>query len=138
MSSAADLMTENPATLPIDAKVRNAVAMLQSMDIRHIPVVDEDGMLVGIVSDRDLRALEFPSIIGEEYLGKVREALDAPLASVMSGDVISVELDTSATEIVELMLENRIGAVPVLDGDGVLVGIVSYVDMLRTLKEQPS
>jgi CBS-domain-containing membrane protein len=133
MISAAELMTANPVTLPLDAKVRLAVATLQTMDIRHLPVIDEDGALVGIVSDRDLRALEIPSVIGEEYLGSVRAALDAPLASIMSGDVIYVDTETSASEIVDLMLENKIGAVPVVDVDGVLVGIVSYVDVLRAL-----
>ncbi len=133
MTSAADLMTENPATLPLEARVKDAVSMLQTMDIRHIPVVDEDDTLVGIVSDRDLRALEIPSVIGEEYLGNVRAALEAPLSSIMSGDVIAVDTEASAAEIVELMLENKIGAVPVLDADGVLVGIVSYVDLLRAL-----
>src|SRR5688572_7499595 len=133
MISARDLMTDKPVTLPLDARVRLAVATLQTMDIRHIPVVDEDGALAGIVSDRDLRALEIPTMVGEEYLGDLRAALDAPLSSIMTGDVISVDLEATASEIVDLMLENKIGAVPVLDGDGVLVGIVSYVDVLRAM-----
>jgi len=131
MISAADLMTKNPVTLPLTAKVRAAVATLQSLDVRHLPVVDEEGGLAGILSDRDLRSLEIPSVVGPEYIGNVRAALDASVSSIMSGDVISVDVETSASEIVDIMLENRIGAVPVIDADGVLVGIVSYVDVLR-------
>lgn len=52
---------------------------------------------------------------------------------LMSSDTLSVDMDTDASEIAELMLENKIGAVPVTDIDGRLVGIVSYVDLLRRL-----
>jgi acetoin utilization protein AcuB len=53
----------------------------------------------------------------------------------MSGDVLSVDTQADATEVIELMLDNRIGAVPVTGEDGILLGIVSYVDILRNLHE---
>ena len=51
----------------------------------------------------------------------------------MTADVLSVDVETDVTEIIELMLEHKIGALPVTDGDGGLVGIVSYMDVLREL-----
>ena len=57
------------------AKVSEAVRLLHSPDVRHLPVVDESGSLVGMLSDRDLRALSFPEVFGAEYMGAVQAAL---------------------------------------------------------------
>jgi acetoin utilization protein AcuB len=133
MTTAQDLMTKSPATVRPTTKVRRAVEILQTLDVRHLPVVDAGGALVGMVSDRDLRALALPSYAGTEYVGKVQRALDATIADLMSSDVLSVDLEAPASEVVELMLEHKIGAVPVVDADGALVGIISYMDVLRLL-----
>ncbi|MFO0547201.1 MAG: CBS domain-containing protein [Polyangiaceae bacterium] len=130
---AADVMTENPRTIRSSDSLAMALDALQSMQVRHLPVVDEDDNLVGILSDRDLGSLVRLFIEGADA-----EDLAAPLnsrtvAELMSADVLSVSPDTSTNAIVELMLEERIGAVPVVDGDGAVVGIVSYVDILRSL-----
>ena len=133
MMTAEDLMTENPVTIPVMAKVREAVRLLHNLDVRHLPVVDESGALVGILSDRDVRGLAFPEVLGAEYSGEIQTTLDAPISTIMSADVICVDVEADAAEIVDLMLDYKIGAVPVVDGDGVLVGIVSYVDVLRKM-----
>jgi CBS domain-containing protein len=133
MTTARELMTENPATIRLDAKVRDAVQVLQTLDVRHLPIVRADGTLVGILSDRDLRALSLPYIVLDEYVGNLQTALDASVATLMNTDVLSVQPEADASEIVDLMLENKIGAVPVAEADGTLVGIVSYVDVLREL-----
>jgi acetoin utilization protein AcuB len=133
MITAFDVMTEDPATISMTATVGEAVRTLQSLDIRHLPVLDEEGALVGMLSDRDLRGLSFPEMIGEEYMGAVQTALDAPVSSVMSSDVVAVEVEDDVSLIIELMLDRKIGAVPVVDSEDMLVGIVSYVDLLRQL-----
>jgi len=133
MISAHDVMTEDPATIPMTAPVGDAVRLLQTLDIRHLPVVDDEGTLVGMLSDRDLRSLTIPNVLGEQYLGEIQTALEAPVSSIMSSDVVAVELEDEVSLIIELMLENKIGAVPVVDSDDSLVGIVSYVDILRQL-----
>ena len=133
MLTAHDLMTEDPKTVSMNATLHRAVWLLQSLDVRHLPVVDEDGALVGMLSDRDVRGLAFPEVLGAEYVGRVQTALDARVSSVMSSDVISVDVEADALEIVDLMLDQKIGAVPVVDADGTLVGIVSYMDILREM-----
>jgi acetoin utilization protein AcuB len=136
MLTARDLMTEKPVTIRANATVRRAAELLQTLDIRHLPVVDEGGNLVGMLSDRDLRSVSIPFVLGDEYVGTVRAALDARVATIMNSDVLSVDEEADAAEVVDLMLDNKIGAVPVLDGDGALVGIVSYMDVLRALPLQ--
>ncbi len=133
MITAKDMMTDDPVTLPVGATVRAAVEKLQTLDIRHLPIVDEEGELVGMVSDRDIRALTVPHLVGTDVLDEMRTALDAPIASIMTGAVLSVDTEADAAEVIDLMLDHKIGAVPVVDGDGVLVGIISYIDVLRTL-----
>jgi acetoin utilization protein AcuB len=133
MISAHDVMTEDPATIAMTATVGEAARLLHTLDVRHLPVVDEDGTLVGMLSDRDLRALAFPEVIGEEYMGEIQTALEAPISSIMSSDVVAVDVEDDVSLIIELMLDHKIGAVPVVDSDESLVGIVSYVDLLRQL-----
>ncbi len=133
MMTAYDVMTEDPTTIPMTATVGDAARLLQTLDVRHLPVVDEEGMLVGMLSDRDLRALTFPEVLGAEYMGEVQTALEAPISNIMSSDVVAVEVEDDVSLIIELMLDYKIGAVPVVDTDGTLVGIVSYVDLLRQL-----
>jgi acetoin utilization protein AcuB len=134
MLTAHDLMTEDPVTIPMMANCGRALELLHSLDVRHLPVVDEGGALVGMLSDRDLRGLAIPEVVGGEYTGTIQAALDAPISSIMSSDVIAVEVEADAAEIVDLMLDRKIGAVPVVDAEGTLVGIVSYVDLLRELR----
>jgi acetoin utilization protein AcuB len=120
MRTVSELMTRPPVSLPPRATVGQALATLHELDARHLPIVNADREVVGIVSDRDLR-------------GRERQ-LDAALSDVMSGDVITLGTEAPVLEAVELMLEYKIGALPVVDPDGALVGIVSYIDVLRALE----
>ena len=127
---AADLMTEQPASVHEGQTIRQALELLQRLDVRHLPVVSGAGELVGMLSDRDIRSLP---LVYEAQSGD-HVHLDSPITDVMSSDVLSVDPETPAREIVEIMLDNKIGAVPVITSDGSLVGIVSYVDFLRELE----
>ena len=131
---AQELMTKTPVCIHPTASLRRAVETMREADIRHLPVVDDDGQLIGMVSDRDVRALSIPYFLGREFLEKVQEALDGSVANVMSGDVLSVSDNAPVSEVADLMVANKIGAVPVTDGDGALVGIISYVDILRSIQ----
>lgn len=126
-------MTRNPTFVRASAPVRDALQLFQTLDVRHLPVVNADGELVGMLSDRDLRAFTMPVVVNGEWITTMQAALDARVSSLMSADPLYVNVESDADDIVELMLEHKIGAVPVADADGDLVGIVSYVDLLREL-----
>jgi acetoin utilization protein AcuB len=132
--SVEELMTRGPITVPVGARVRDAVELLETLDVRHLPVVDGEGNLVGIVSDRDLRSASIQRLIG----GRVASpggVLDDPITSIMSSDVVSIDRQAPMSELVDLLLEHRVGALPVTDAaNGDLVGIVSYVDVLRAIQ----
>jgi CBS domain-containing protein len=119
---AADIMTNDPRTVRADDSIGEAYEVLRELDVRHVPVVNNDGDLVGILSDRDLA-------------GRSRESLPsstARVADVMSGAVVAVDPQAELREVIDRLLENHISAVPVVDGESKVVGIVSYVDVLRS------
>lgn len=133
---AADVMTENPRTIRPTDPVSMALDALQSTQIRHLPVVDEDNNLVGMLSDRDLGPL-----MGTFTDGAAAQSMIVPLsqrrvAEFMSSDVVSVDEDADVREIIDALLDNRIGAIPVIDGEGTVLGIVSSVDVLRALEAE--
>lgn len=128
-------MTPNPATAEAATSVRAVMRRLIDLDVRHIPIVD-DGALVGIVSDRDLR--EVTSRLVAEGETRLDRVLDRPVADIMSADVVSVNPETDLEEVVDLMIEHKVGALPVVSPGDELVGIVSYVDVLRAARDSIS
>lgn len=130
-----DIMTPNPYSVSVTSSVRHLLRVLAEADVRHLPIVDE-GALVGIVSDRDLRAVG--SLVDDalERPGAAQEALAQPASSVMTSGVITVNPESDVAEAIDLMIEHRIGAIPVVEADSTkLVGIVSYVDALRAARD---
>lgn len=128
----ADFMTSNPVCVDLNSSVREAAELLSRSGARHLPVT-ERGKLVGIISDRDLRA------VAGEYLHFDAEASAKPyplVADFCERNVITVSGDDDIAQVVELMLSHNVGALPVVNGRGAeVVGIVSYVDVLRELRE---
>ena len=132
---ARDIMTANPVTVSEQATVAEAADLLRDLAIRHLPVV-RGGALVGILSDRDLGALDLWTPAGVEDLKALRARRATPVLRVMSADVVSVDPETGVGEIIAAMIETKIGAVPVVDpATQEVVGIVSYVDVLRAVQD---
>lgn len=131
----AEIMTKDPVTVDAAARIRDVISSLFELDVRHIPVV-EGRELVGIISDRDLRGYLAPALVELEKPSDVAAKLNQPISSVMSSDVLSVDPETELSEVVELMLDHKVGAIPVVDPDSSeLVGIVSYMDVLRAAQD---
>jgi acetoin utilization protein AcuB len=131
---AADIMTRNPVVVDITGTVRDAADVIFAAEVRHVPVVEE-GRLVGMVSDRDLRSYVLPrseQIIRAE---DARARLDANVRMVMRSDIITVTPDTPVAEVIDILLPETIGAVPVLKSAlRELLGMTSYIDVLRVAR----
>jgi len=133
--NARDVMTPNPMTIRSQATVAEAWDLMGEMEIRHVPVVD-DGTLVGMLSDRDLGRLDVTRMLVAEGADALRQELATPVAKVMSVDVIAAEPETELGDIVDVLVEHKVGALPVVHPDTrELVGIISYVDVLRALQD---
>jgi acetoin utilization protein AcuB len=134
--TALDLMTPNPMTVSPEATVAEVWDLMRDLEIRHVPVV-EDGALVGMVSDRDLSRVEITRAAAVEDADALKQELSTPIVKLMKTDVITVEPETELGEIIELLVENRVGALPVVRfGGREVVGIVSYVDVLRAIQDR--
>lgn len=125
-----DFMTKDPVTLREDDLLRQAVEVVMVRRVRHIPVLDASGRLVGIVTDRDVqRTLPSPlsAAAPEEY-----EALleTTSITNVMTRDVLTVAADDLAGEAVETLLADKIDGLPVVEGER-LIGIFTVRDALR-------
>jgi acetoin utilization protein AcuB len=129
-----DLMTRSPITASPGTSVVDARALMAQSRIRHL-LVTEDDRLVGIVTDRDIR-LNLPSPATSLSVWELNYLLARlTVAQVMTTAVITVAPDRDAREAARIMLDHKIGALPVLDGRR-LVGILTETDLVRAFAER--
>lgn len=101
-----------------------------------MPVV-ERGDLVGMLSDRDVGQLDMARLLAVEGAKGLRQELSTLIINVMSSDVLCVEPESELGDVIDLLLEHKVGALPVVLPDTrEVVGIVSYIDVLRALRDQ--
>jgi acetoin utilization protein AcuB len=128
------MMTRQPVTMDITGTVQEAADLMFAADVRHIPVV-EHGTLVGMISDRDVRSYMLPRSERLFQADEERARLAESISAVMPSEVMTIRPDTPVAELLDIMLEEKIGAVPVLAPDtGELIGMVSYLDVLRAVR----
>ena len=129
-----DLMTTSVITMERNESLRTVDDVMRLGRIRHMPIVDDDGTLAGVVSQRDLfhsgllRALGFGSHAREQALDTlvVKEA--------MKTDVVTTTPDTTLAEAAKVMFERKIGCLVVLDA-GKMAGILTEADFVRLAME---
>lgn len=124
-------MSPQPATIRATATAAQATREMQRLGLRHLPVVDDTGRLVGILSDRDLRG----PMVGSEH-GVAAPTPSTAIATLMTVDVVTAQPEDQLGVVARRIVEHRIGAVPIVDASGVVVGILSYVDVLRRLADE--
>ncbi|MFB6263001.1 MAG: HPP family protein [Bradymonadaceae bacterium] len=135
------LATRSVETVQPTAELRNVLDVLQNGDFRHVPVVDEDETIVGIVSYSDVAALA--SLTREFELG--RDSFEALMGRPISdflktrfseeGGMVTVAPEDSVERAAQLLIEHRLSALPVTHPDGWLSGIISYIDILEGVLE---
>lgn len=130
-----EVMTPEPYVAFAKESLRTVLGKLAEADVRHLPVC-EGQSLVGIVSDRDLRqAMPLP-VQADARPQEAARIMAQPVSSIMSTDVITVNPGDDLVDAIDLMIEHRVGALPVVDaGSAKLLGIVSYVDALRAARD---
>lgn len=129
-----ELMSRNVVTIKAADSCLEAVSRMHGARVRHLPVVSDAGGLIGIVTDRDLRHHLFaPRVLKDVGTIAVDVILKAvPVKDVMSFPVISVPAKADIVEVARIMLEDKVGSLPVVEG-GKVVGIVTETDLLRQI-----
>ena len=127
-------MSPQVISIPPTMGIREAFFKMKENSIRHLPIVDEDNRLIGIISERELRR---PNWVDEaEDVAHVYYLDNSMLVSdVMITNVQVIHTYDTLNKAVSLLLDNNIGAAPVLDKIGNLVGMLSAIDLLRALKD---
>lgn len=125
-----DRMSTSLVTVPPDAHMREVLDVLKSRRIRHLPVVDAAGHLLGLISERDAegRALGPMSWLDDGEMDKALREMKA--CEVMSDELKTVGPDASLTDAAVLLIDAKIGCLPVVQG-GLLVGILCESDFVR-------
>ncbi|RIL04559.1 MAG: hypothetical protein DCC75_12495 [Proteobacteria bacterium] len=130
-----DAMTAHPECIDVRGRIRDALRKMMELNIRHLPVLD-NGELVGIISDRDIKGylLHLDEVL--DFPDKAKARLDAQVTEVMQSDVVTLEPEDSLAQAIDIMLEEQVGAVPVVEPrNEKLIGILSYVDILKCVRE---
>jgi len=146
--TAEELMSPNPLSLRDDLTLKEAVAFLVDRNVSGAPVIDEAGRPVGVLTQSDVlvhdrESAEHLSPYEVEsgsplssYEGFQIERVDAtPVRELMTPAVFCVALDTPAGAVVEQLRQLNVHRVFVVDGDGVMVGVITAMDVLRHLAE---
>ena len=121
-----DVMTKDPLTLTPNETIGQADELMNTNKIRQLPVVQGKD-LIGIVTDRDIRSF----LSGSLGVEAREEALNTKVREIMTTEPMTVSSDDDLQEAIELMIDEKIGGIPVVDEAEGLVGIVTYVDVLR-------
>ena len=115
-----DCMSAHPVTVRDDADYKVALRLMQDHALHHIPVLDDRENLVGIVAERDL-------LVAATH--HMQAAVD--VCDVMRRGVVTTTADTPVDEAAALMVDHRIGGLPVLDARSRVVGVITETDIFR-------
>ncbi len=121
----AETMTKKVFTVSAAASLEAADALMEEKNIRHLPVVDEAGLVIGIVSNRDIQRAINPN--------KPGFASNLKVADVMSWPALTVSEDTPIKDVAEGMIDEKVSAFLVTRGENEVAGIVTSEDLLRLL-----
>jgi CBS domain-containing protein len=123
-------MTRRPVTARLNDSLKEAMDKMAIGNFRHLPVVDERGKLVGIISDRDIRLLQ-PSLA---FVSQEEAAVELASAAVCQGtvfDPVTIHPEALLERAASQMLRFNVSALPVVDDGEYLVGIITTTDLLR-------
>ncbi|MFZ5440286.1 MAG: CBS domain-containing protein [Myxococcota bacterium] len=130
-----DTMTPNPVSITAQETLQDAMELMMRKHIRHLPVVDAAGMLIGIVTDRDLRRASPSPLFGSKV--DPQAAMEtATVDRVMVRAPQTISPHQPLREAVQLFVDKKYGGLPVVE-NGRLVGIITPIDVMRMwLKNQ--
>src|SRR5450631_2977832 len=115
-------MSAPPIAIADDTDFKNALGLMQKHRIRRLPVVDAGGVLIGIVAERDLL------VAADRYLNS-----PVDVERIMTRQVVTVGDTTPVVDAAMLMIERKIGGLPVVDTSRKLLGIITETDLLKAL-----
>ena len=127
-----DLMSHPVRTLERNDILSNADSVMRDERIRHLPVLDDAGRLVGIVSQRDLFLNALTRALGYGTMARDRSFRTIAVKEVMTENVVTTTPETPITTAAQMMVDRKIGCLPVVESNA-LVGILSESDIVSAV-----
>lgn len=139
-----DFLRRELTSLERSTTVSQAIKLLENSGLSSLPVVDEEGKVVGVLSERDLIRALLPGYMDmlhsasflpslDQLARRLREIGDQPTERYMTKEVVAVTLDDSDLHVADLMLRKGLKQIPVVDAQGRLIGVVRRIDLLSRL-----
>ena len=130
MQTVADLMITNLVTLKETDSMAVAKKLMAEKNIRNLPVVDDAGQCIGMLTQREYlkHAFYLVSQFGTHQLAKKEE--QTPVRNAMNKDILAIDASLALHTAAEFFIENKYGSLPVVDGDK-LVGILTPIDFVK-------
>jgi len=147
MLNASDIMTTDVITVKKATNLKDLAGLLYRNHINGVPVVDDDGLIIGIICESDLirkdKKLHIPTVVAifdwvlylespKKIEKEIRRINATTVEDLYIKEVVTVDEKTPVDEIASIMEEKKVYTIPVMDGDS-LVGIVGQADLIRTL-----
>ena len=147
MLNASDIMTTEVITVKKDTSLKALARILYKNNINGVPVVDDDGLLTGIICESDLirkdKKLHIPTVVAifdavfylerpKKFVEEIQRINATTVEDLYTKEIITVDEKTPIDEIATLMTKKKIYTIPVVDGDR-LVGIIGKADLIRTI-----
>lgn len=131
-----EYMTSNPITISADLFLPHARRMLNEYQIRHLPVVDKERKLVGIVTDRDLRSAYPSSVIskGDKILS-FEQVEKTTVADIMTTSCSTLQPEATIDDALIIFDRDKVGGIPVVSEDDVVLGIFSLLDLTAAYRK---
>ncbi|WP_088043057.1 acetoin utilization AcuB family protein [Bacillus sp. EAC] len=123
-----DIMRSSTITLKKENTIGEAVTIFRNGEVRHIPIIDDDNRVIGIISDRDVRDA-LPSTLFPQAISTV---LEVAVEKIMTTNVITCNQNDFVEEVATNFYQYKIGCLPVIS-NGKLIGLVTEIDVLHTL-----
>lgn len=123
-------------TVNLAAPLSEALALMREHDVRRLPVVIDTGEIRGMITQGDIRGADVMRIAGLDPLDIAQALRQVKVYEVMTENPIAITPETSLREAAMLMLENKIGGLPIVDDQSRVVGIITESDLFEILVQQ--
>ncbi len=142
---AREFMRRDLTSVELDTTVSQVIYLMHQSGLSSLPVVDEDGRVAGVVSERDLIRAALPGYVEmlqsasflpslDQLSRKLHEIGDKPIAEFMVREVVAARPDDNDLHLADLMIRKALKQIPVLDEQSRLVGVVRRIDLLHRLR----
>jgi len=131
-----EYMTSDPITISSDVFLPEARRLLNGYQIRHLPVVDRDNKLIGIVTDRDLRSAYPSSVISKaEKILAFEQVEKTTVADMMTTTCSTLSPDATLDDALIIFDRDKVGGIPVVDEEKVVLGMFSLLDLTAAYRK---